>query len=329
MATNQTVAAARTEPAPQPQSGKRFRILVCIDGTDESYRALRYAARVGGGNDADLVVVNVRPPAEAGRLAGFKERTADQGLLHWSLEIPGVRHLRKARDLLLEWHTFESQGWREEIGHIDVKGDELGDNKIVYANDAGKQVVLKLKVASDVAAGILQQWDIGHYDLIILGASRKERSLAKSVWDPPVADRIAWRAPCSVLVASALEEGHGHLICTDGSERAMTAVRRDALVASRCNCAISLIAVAPDEAGLAAAKEHVESAARMLAGLGIPVLNKFTPVGAPAEEIIQAGQDFSVIVLADSGKRGFRRFVRGSVAQTVLRDAHHSVMVVR
>jgi nucleotide-binding universal stress UspA family protein len=59
------------------------------------------------------------------------------------------------------------------------------------------------------------------------------------------------------------------------------------------------------------------------------VLNKFTPVGAPAEEIIQAGQDFSVIVLADSGKRGFRRFVRGSVAQTVLRDAHHSVMIVR
>ena len=326
VATNQTAAAMA---APATEAGKRFRILVCIDGTDESYRALRYAARIGGGNDADLVVVNIRPPDEAGRLAGFKERSADQGLLHWGLEIPGVRHLSKARDLLLDLHAVEPQGWQEEIGHIDVKGDELGDNKVVYTNSAGKKVVLKLKVASDVVAGILEQWDIGHYDLIILGASRKERSLAKSVWDPPVADRIAWRAPCSVLVASAIEEGHGHLICTDGSERSMAAARRDALVASRCNCAISLIAVAPDEAGLAVAKEHVENAARMLAGLGIPVLNKFTPVGAPAEEIIQAGQDFSVIVLADSGKRGFRRFVKGSVAQTVLRDARHSVMIVR
>ena len=320
-------AAAASDPA--AQTDKRFRILVCIDGTDESYRALRYAARIGGGNDADLVVVNIRPPDEAGRLAGFKDRSSDQGLLHWGLEIPGVRHLNKARDLLLDLHAVDSQGWQEEIGHIDVKGDELGDNKVVYTNSAGKKVVLKLKVASDVAAGILQQWDIGHYDLIILGASRKERSLAKSVWDPPVADRIAWRAPCSVLVASAIEEGHGHLICTDGSERAMTTVRQDALVASRCNCAISLISVAPDEASLGAAKENVENATRMLAGLGIPVLNQFTPVGTPAEEIIQAGQDFSVIVLSDSGKRGFRRFVKGSVAQTVLRDARHSVMIVR
>ncbi|MEK7246176.1 MAG: universal stress protein, partial [Pseudomonadota bacterium] len=310
-----TLSAAAQAAAPAARTDKRFRILVCIDGTDESYRALRYAARIGGGNDADLVVVNVRPPAEAGRLAGFKDRTAAQGLLHWGLEIPGVRHLSRARDLLRELNTVEAQGWQEETGHIDVKGDELGDNKVVYTNSAGKKVVLKLKVDDDVAAGILRQWDIGHYDLIILGASRKERSLAKSVWDPPVADRIAWRAPCSVLVASAIEEGHGHLICTDGSDRATAAVRQDALVASRCNCAISLISVAADEAALGPAKDHVENAARMLAGLGIPVLGKFTPVGAPAEEIIQAGQDFSVIVLADSGKRGFRRFVRGSVAQ--------------
>ena len=327
MGTTLSAAAAKADPA--AQTDKRFRILICIDGTDESYRALRYASRIGGGNDADLVVVNVRPPGEAGRLAGFKDRSSDQGLLHWGLEIPGVRHLSKARDLLLELHAVEPQGWQEEIGHIDVKGDELGDNKVVYTNSAGKKVVLKLKVATDVVAGILQQWDIGHYDLIILGASRKERSLAKSVWDPPVADRIAWRAPCAVLVASAIEEGHGHLICTDGSDRAMAAVRRDALVASRCNCSVSLISVSPDEAALGPAKDNVESAARMLAGLGIPVLNKFTPVGAPAEEIIQAGQDFSVIVLADSGKRGFRRFVKGSVAQTVLRDARHSVMIVR
>ncbi|MEK7820502.1 MAG: universal stress protein [Pseudomonadota bacterium] len=322
-------SAAEAAPAPAAQADKRFRILVCIDGTEESHRALRYAARIGRGNDADLVVVNVRSPEEGLRINGLKERLAHEDMLHWGLEIPGIRHLRKARDLLLEVQAVEDRGWQEEVGHVDVEGDELGDNKIVYTNPAGKKVILKLKVSDDPVKGILDQWDIGRYDLIILGASRKEQSLAKSIWDPSVADRIAWRAPCSVLVASALEEGHGHLICTDGSDRAMETARRDAMIASRCNCAISLISVVTDDGALVKAKENVERTAHMLAGLGIPVLNKLTPVGVPAEEIIQAGQDFSVIVLADSGKRGFLRFVKGSVASTVLDEAHHSVMVVR
>ena len=33
---------------------KRFRILSCIDGSEESYRGLHYAARLGGGVDADI-----------------------------------------------------------------------------------------------------------------------------------------------------------------------------------------------------------------------------------------------------------------------------------
>ena len=322
-------AAAAAVFVPAAQVNKRFRILVCIDGTDESYRALRYAARIGRGNDADLVVLNVRPPAEALRIGGLKERLTHEDMLRWGLEIPGIRHLSKARETLFDLQAVDNEGWREEIGHVDVAGDELGDNKIVYTNAAGKKVIFKLKVAPDPVKGILEQWDIGRYDLIIVGASRKERSLAKSVWDPPVADRIAWRAPCSVLVASALEEGHGHLICTDGSDQALEAARKDALVASRCNCAISLIAVAPDDGALTKAKENIERTAQALAALGVPVLNTLTPIGVPAEEIIQAGQDFSVIVLADSGRRGFLRFVKGSVASTVLDEAHHSVMVVR
>ncbi|MBM3566648.1 MAG: universal stress protein, partial [Alphaproteobacteria bacterium] len=225
-------SAVETASVPESTPAKRFRILICVDGTDESYRALRYASRIGRGNDADLVVLNVRSPDEGLKINGLKERLSHEDMLHWGLEIPGIRHLRKARDLLLEVRAFDEQGWREEIGHVDVTGDELGDNKIVYTNNAGKKVILKMKVASDPVRGILDQWDIGHYDMIILGASRKERSLAKLVWDPAVADRIAWRAPCSVLVASALEEGHGHLICTDGSDRAIGAARKDASVAS-------------------------------------------------------------------------------------------------
>ena len=42
------------EDGPSPD---RFRILVCIDGSDESYRGLKYAATLGGGVDADIVML--------------------------------------------------------------------------------------------------------------------------------------------------------------------------------------------------------------------------------------------------------------------------------
>ena len=39
----------------------RFRILVCVDGSEESYKAVNYAAEVGKGKDADIVLLYVRP----------------------------------------------------------------------------------------------------------------------------------------------------------------------------------------------------------------------------------------------------------------------------
>ena len=34
----------------------RYRILVCIDGSDEAYRGLQYAARLGAAPAADIVL---------------------------------------------------------------------------------------------------------------------------------------------------------------------------------------------------------------------------------------------------------------------------------
>lgn len=322
-------AVEATSVAAEKARKKRFRILCCIDGTDEGYRGLRYAARLGTGNDADIVLVYVRPADQGLRSGGLQVRVARENMLKWGIELPGIRYLKKGRDLLKNLKVIAGDDWKEETGHVDVEGDPLGDNKIVYTNAQGKMVVLKLKVASDVATGILEQWEIGLYDLIILGASERERGLAKSFWDPAVAEKIAIHSPCSVLVAREIEEGHGHLICTDGSERAMDMVRKDAIIASRCNCAISLISVALDKDSEVQARQNVDKAMTMLAAMGIGVVNKIVRVGDPVEEIAAAGKDYSVIVLSDTSKSGLKRFFMGSVAFKVLEDAHHSVMIVR
>ena len=306
----------------------RFRILVCIDGSDESYRGLNYAAKLGGGIDADIVLLYVRPIDQGLRSGGLQVDVARSNLLDWGIELPGIKYLKKGRDLLVEKGIL-GEDWEEQHFHSDVSGTTLGDNKIDYISKNGNKVVLKLKVASDIASGVLDQWEIGKYDLIIVGASSRWKGGFKSFWDPAVAEKIVVHAPCSVIIARDLEVGNGHLICTDGSEAAMHTVRSDAYLASRCKCPISLISVSQDVESEQEAKGYVEEARVELKGMGIDVVDAITKVGNPVDEIIEAGPDYSLIVLADSGKSGLERFFMGSVAFKVMENAHNSVMIVR
>ena len=308
---------------------EHFRILVCIDGSDESYQSLRYAARLGGGVDADIVLLYVRPVDQGLRSGGLQVRVARENMLKWGLELPGIQYLKKGRDMLKELGIMAGDEWREEVVHTDVDRDPLGDNKINYINEQGKMVVLKLKVASAIATGILEQWELGPYDLIILGASGRWKGMARSFWDPAVAEKVAIHAPCSVLVARDLEEGHGHLICTDGSDQAMEMVRRDGEIASRCDCPISLMSVALDVEAEDEAKANVDKAKKALKDMGIKVKETIVKVGNPVDAIIEAGPDYSLIVVSESGRTGLQRFFMGSVAFKVMENAHNSVMIVR
>lgn len=314
---------------PEKPHHERFRILVCIDGSDESYRGLRYAAKIAKGEDVDIVLCYVRPVDQGLRTGGLQMDVARGNMLEWGLELPGITYLKKGRDLLMELGNLR-EDWEEKAFHTDIAGTSLGDNKIDYTAKSGKKIVLKLKVARDVATGILDQWELGHYDLIIIGASaRWDKKGIRGFFDPAVAEKIAIHAPCSVLVARDLEIGHGHLLCTDGSEAATEMIKKDAYIASLCECPLSLMSVALDVESEDESKQSVEEAKKLLNDLGVDVVETVTKVGNPVDEIIEAGPDYSLIVLSDSGKSGLERFFMGSVALKVMQNAYNSVMIVR
>lgn len=308
---------------------KRYRFLVCLDGSDESFRGLRYAARLGKGVDVDIVLLYIRSIDRSLSYDRLRDRPRGDSLLAWGNEVPGVDYLKKGRDLLVELGVM-SLDWAEQADHVPVAGDPVGDNKVVFRSDEGKEVVLKLKVAPDLATGILDQTKIKNYDLIILGAADtwRDRNVG-GFWDSSKIEKVVKEAPCSVLVARDLEVGHGHLICTDGSEKATDVVRADAVLANRCQCPVSLISVAANESREAEAINHVETARAMLAGLGIEVQDTLTPVGEPVREIVEAGPDYSLIVVSDTEVSGLQRFFMGSVTMKVLKEAYNSVMIAR
>jgi len=310
---------------------KRFRILVCIDGSEESYRGLRYAARLGGGVDADICLLFVRPVDQGLRSGGLEARVVRENLLQWGLELPGTKHLKRGQEILTELGLM-SDDWAQQTVHIDKQGDPLGDNSIIYTSKSGKKVTLKLEVAPDIVGGILEEAEGGGYDLLIIGASERwQTRIIKKIWDPAVAQKVVSRAPCSVIVARELEQGRGHLICTDGTENAIDIARKDAILASRCNCPISLITVIPESVADAEAEgaEILLRTRQAIEEEGPEVVESLLKTGDPVAEIVRAGAAYSVIVIGRTNKRRKWWLFETDIAYQILERAENSVMIVR
>jgi nucleotide-binding universal stress UspA family protein len=308
---------------------KRFRILSCIDGSEESYRGLHYAARLGSGVDADIVLLYVRAVDQDMRSGGLQARVFRENLLDWGLDLPGIQYLKKGREVLSEFGIM-SDHWTERAVHVDRQGDPLGDNSIEYTNRAGKKIVLELKVAPDIVEGILEECETNDYDLLILGASERWRpGRRKSFWDPAVAEKVVARAPCSVIVARELKENFGHLICTNGSEHAIDVARKDAILASRCQCPISLISVVPEGETEATAMDALVRTRLAIEAEDVMVEEVLPRIGDTVEEIVKAGARYSVIVIAPSEKRPKWWLLETDIAFQVMEHATNSVMIVR
>ena len=195
----------------------RFSILVCIDGTDASYRALRHAVRIGSGTDADLTLLYVRPIDQGLRTGGMQISVVRENLLDWGLELPGAAALRRGRELLVELGWL-NKDWQTEFAHVDVQGDPLGDNAIVYSSPKGRSIVLRLLIAPSVASGILDEAKLGEFDLLIVGMPEGEKGSGPGFVSRKIAKRVAREHTGAVLVTRNREESDGHLVCIAGYE---------------------------------------------------------------------------------------------------------------
>ncbi len=309
----------------------RFRVLVCLDGSDESYVGIHYAAEIAKNDECDVILLYVRPIDQGLRSGGLQVRVARQNMMEWGLELPGIQFLKRGLEMLVNEKTLNEE-WTVQTGHQDVWGDPLGDNKIEYRHANGRSIVLKLKTAPEPASGILDQYELGPYNLIILGAPSHWRKEWNSFWGAGVVQKVVTMSPCSVLIArEPKNEGagkHGHLISTDGSAHSLDSVCRDAVLAHQCGHPITLFAVAPNNDSKDDAERSLQEAKLMLAELGVKVQNSIIGYGDPVDAIVETGKDFDIISVSDSGKSRLKRFLVGSVSFIVMGLAKSSVLNV-
>jgi nucleotide-binding universal stress UspA family protein len=306
----------------------RFRILVCIDGSDESYEGVRFANDIGQGDECDIILLYVRQIDQGLRSGGLQMRVARENMLEWDLELPGIQYLKRGRDMLIGEGRLADE-WQAISSHTDIRGDPLGDNKIEYRNDRGKGIVLKLKTAPDTASGILDQYELGPYNVMIIGTPSRWRGQFRSLLRMSVVQRVAMLSPCSVLIARERASKEGFLVCSDGSEQSLDAVRRTAVLARHCGKPLTLLGVAEAVEDRDRVEADLQSARVMLDNMGIETHATMSEVGDPVQRILEIGKDYELITVSEYGNSRLRRLFGGSVAFDVMGAAASSVLNVR
>ena len=325
-----TIRLSEQEEREQREQRKnRFRILVCINGTEESYEGLDLAARIGKGQPCDIIMLYVRRIDQGLNSGGLQVRVARQNMLDWGFELPGIRFLRDGVELLMEKGRLSDE-WKARASHTDVWGDPLGDNKVEFNSPKGKSIVLKLKTAPTVSSGILDQYELGPYNLIITGPPKRWRGEINSFWEPSTVQKVAMLSPCSVLtVRKSNGKQRGHLICIDGSEHCAKSMRQAAVLAHHLGEPVTLASAAPDKESEPAVRKLLARSKKELTEMGIPGVRTRFRLGDPVEQLLKISKRFALVVVADSGKSRLKRFVKGSVAFDIMGRASVSVLNVR
>jgi nucleotide-binding universal stress UspA family protein len=188
-----------------------------------------------------------------------------------------------------------------------------------------------------------------HARLLVVGAPSDP-----SRWFAGTAERIVRYAPCPVLVhrGDAEESGARPVVAaTDLSDPSLPAIHAAAKLASDLGAPLHIVHVVDFDRTMSAlsfaasvaaasiptpipsaelalvAKQSLDAAASMEA----PNSTREVLVGAPTTEILEYAKrvDAGVIVVGTQGRTGLDRVLVGSVAETIVREAPCSVLVVR
>ena len=154
-----------------------------------------------------------------------------------------------------------------------------------------------------------------------------------------VARAVVTGAPCSVQIVRDAEDDRTHtlhsgrrvLLASDGSETAATAA--EALSERPWPEGSEFRIVTVEEPWVIKPTNmlrNVNSDEQVLAAAGLKATTAVLS-GNPKEVILQEAKEWNadLIVVGSHGRRGFKRFLLGSVSEAVAMNAHCSVVVVR
>jgi nucleotide-binding universal stress UspA family protein len=291
------------------------RVFVAIDFTAGSDEALRNADQRAKTTGARLAVCHIVPNE-----------------LRSNVLFPHISRITALRFTLQEKQIADAASTRVR----EISGREEGEFELII--DDGTPQALILDRAEDWLA-----------DLIVMG-SHGQTSAADTLLGG-VTESVLRHAHCPVLIARPGEQSHRIVVGTDFSDPALPALKAAAEEARRVNGELTIVHsldltwspaaypamafggipfdVSQDQINelQAIATERLEDSLKESNITGDPVVT-IGPAG-PALIQIAAERKADLVVVGTIGRTGLRRALLGSVAETVVKGASCSVLVVR
>lgn len=299
-----------TRPRPRPH------VLICIGAEEFSEDTIRFGARTAAALQADVSVLYVAPRVR--RAFAQEVGLARTKLAEWEIDLPGVRVLRYAREVLAEMAlTARDAGGRPVLRHA-LRPGIGGAYELHLVGSYGEDVRLRLREGR-IVEQIVEELDTHHYSVVVLGAPRRRRLL----------HQIVQFANASVLIAkNAHRDYYDLLLPVDDSEAARRARHVAGIVAHALRLRVDVLSIAVSEEEREGAQELAEREAAILARRGIEV-EALSAVGEVVASVCEAAGDDHIIVLGASRQRHVWKYLFGSRPIRVVQRARSPVLVVK
>jgi nucleotide-binding universal stress UspA family protein len=214
--------------------------------------------------------------------------------------------------------------------------DDVAAEVLAYARDAVRRLGIEAETVmreghpAEVIAAVATEIDA---DLIAVGNVGMGR--ARRLRLGGVAEHVATRTPCDVLVVFTREERpaapddrpyHGITVGTDGSPTAAEAARKAFDLAMVFGVGVTVVYVAGDPIVGAIVLERTKAAKPRALGVRTELVE-----GEPAPKIVEVAEarDADLIVVGNKGIAGARRMLLGSVPSQVAHGATTDVLIAK
>jgi len=296
------------------------KLLVPIAYLPSCQQALEFGTNLSRSSGASLTVLHVAPSIKEAPLG---HTLAREKLVEWGIEPAPFQLLHKAEEKLEQLGLF---GWdttdRPVVKHaLKMLSQGLYERHLI---GAGGQDVRFRVVAGQPVREILREAEDPEYDLIITG-TRGHRGLRRFLGGS-VAQEVALRAPCSILVAKGLRPDQSLLVGATGRPTALEAIRQAGELAQQLKTAIRVLAVARHPEEQSDAERHAEAGIALLAEMGLSAKG-IVRRGDPAQAMIKEAGQSHIIVLGCLERSSVKRYILGDISLRVLAHAQCPVLI--
>jgi len=220
----------------------------------------------------------------------------------------------------------------EIMGHIEQEAEKITREALTIFAEERVNADLKVVRWRDPADTILEFSK--NYDLVVIGAYGENEKSPYALGS--VTKKVMRQTRNPLLVVKRVSALSNLLICVDGSENALKALKYGAQLADKMDSDITLLNV-QEKRMFDYAPDVVEDLGKKILSKAAEVImekkskiNRKLEIGVPADVIVEVAEkgNHDLIIMGSRGLGKVKRFLLGSVSDDVSHKAKCSVLIV-